>query len=142
MSQYIYFFARVDGRFLNLGEFSRSSWLFQNCGAPFEAVREVSPSTFLRLKRELEEDIIRFDSKILAQKERKKEISEFNNSVSEKLVAIEGIDSLIEDLEYERDETKERLRFVDFLYQVTSSDLARIFAGIEIPSPTDEDIVT
>lgn len=157
MSSYINFFIRSDDKFLPLGDFSRSSEIYQRLhnDVPYEKLRAL---TYNKLDS-IEDDIIE-DKRVLNDKIRnyKKEIdliATFNNSTEEKLEAINSTKEVIRDCQESIDELdfakgwfNSLCRMIDSASDYTDENYNHlinadkyIYAGIEAPCvPTLKDV--
>ena len=157
MSSYINFFIRSDNRFLPLGNFSRSSEIYQrlNNDVPYEKLKALTYNKLNNVVNNIIEDAHKYNNRILKYKKEIELIATFNNSVEDKLEAINSIESTIEDIEESISELNfaqgwfdSLCKIIDRASEYTDEDYnglidasKYIYAGIETPLvPTLADI--
>ena len=154
MSAYVYFFVRHGNDFIPLGNFSRSSMIYQFVGgrAPWEKIAPLTQETLDKLvvnanmKQEEIQGCIRTERSLIDT------IKDFNNAIEEKMDAILERENIIH--EYEQDISE--IQFAKSYFSVLAEliDAVRwdkrredinideyIYAGVEIGYPTVEDVL-
>lgn len=140
MSTYMFFYGQPEKeRFVRLGEFSRNSFLYSCFSAPFEKIMKLTWRD-LESAREAIEEAIDSNNLLIGHNEtRIKEIAFFNNSVGEKVDAINSIKDRIDAEKEDLDELKGAWDFIHALQMVNL--VVPVYIGLEIAGPTSEDIV-
>lgn len=144
MSQYVNFYARhKGGQFVPIADYTRSTRVYQ------EMVSQIPYGKLKLLKREEIRDIVariragkEFSTSQIDKCNKKIElIAKMNNSLEEKLDAIDELEENISEYEEELLEFESFATELFFIANMTYNDI-EIYAGIEAPcEPTDEDIV-
>ena len=141
MSQYLSIFLKSDGKFIPIGDYSRSTYLYDEFNAPYGKICEYKADG-------LREVGARFESRANDIKEYIQKLEDLialipsfqGQEMEEKISAILDYRSQIE-------ETKEELKT---LYYETSvcyflasiaEDYVPVYAGVEIADPTDQDVI-
>ena len=155
MSVYINFFLRYEDNFIPLLDCGRSSYIYQFFAhkIPYEKIKPLTISDLrnsyyeLRdMKDEFKESLNKYDKTI-------KEIPNFNNSVDDKLAALNEIEETYDEIKETINEIEVCMIKIDFLISIIEAmkyyderpdlkvDINKyLYAGIEICSPTVEDI--
>lgn len=151
MSEYMSFFIRRDANiFVPLFTFSRSSALYQQFDytVPYEKVRALSYSELEKYLGKCESCITKLKGSIRKANERKTLIASFNNSVDEKVEAlneveydIRGAEDSIREVERAYYSILALIDIVDEIAYNPAYDKDKyIYAGIEICDPTNKDV--
>ena len=141
MSQYLNIFLKSDGKFIPIGDYSRSTYLYDEFNAPYgkiceykaEGLREIGACLESRannIKKYIQklENLIALIPSFQGQK------------MEEKISAILDYRSQIE-------EEKEELKTLYFQSSVCyflaniAEDYVPVYAGVEIADPTDQDVI-
>ena len=141
MSQYLNIFLKSDGKFIPIGDYSRSTYLYDEFNAPYEKIceykadglREVGARLESRAN-DIEKYIQKLDSLIAL-------IPNFQGQeMEEKISAIFDYKSQIEE---EKEELKTLYSQSSVCYFLASiaEDYVPVYAGVEIADPTDQDII-
>ena len=120
MSQYIYFFVRSTDRLLPIHTASRSSSIYRFFSdyAPYEKARALSIQELQDIREEIDIRIGEWMRRIEEDRTNLQLIASFNNSVEDKIEALESArDSIGENEEY-ISEMKEALAFTSFLIDI------------------------
>ena len=120
MSQYIYFFVRSTDRLLPIHTASRSSSIYRFFSdyAPYEKARALSIQELQDIREEIDIRIGEWMRRIEDERTNLQLIASFNNSVEDKIEALESArDSIGENEEY-ISEMKEALAFTSFLIDI------------------------
>lgn len=119
MSSYIHFFLRCGDKFLPIGTYGRSTHIYQAFEhfAPWERIRPVTIHFLDGVKNTLK-DLDSLVSDITAARERIFQIGAFNNSIDEKLNAINSIEEEIAESKEEVEEIRNARNFIGFLYDI------------------------
>lgn len=141
MSQYLNIFLKSDGKFIPIGDYSRSTYLYDEFRAPYGKICEYKAD-------ELREVGARLESRA---NDTKKYIQKLESLIAlipsfqgqemeEKISAILDYKSQIEE---EKEELKTLYSQSSVCYFLASiaEDYAPVYAGIEIVDPTDQDII-
>ena len=141
MSQYLSIFLKSDGKFIPIGDYSRSTYLYDEFNAPYgkiceykaEGLREIGARLESRAN-DIKEYIQKLENLIAL-------IPSFQgHEMEEKISAILDYKSQIE-------EEKEELKTLYFQTSVCyflaniAEDYVPIYAGVEIADPTDQDVI-
>ena len=139
MSQYLNFFARHDKEFVPIVSYPRSTNVYSEVNAPYAKIRAINETELRTIAERLRAGKNFAKTQIETINRRLELISSANNSLEEKLDAINSELEIIE--EYEDDiQTLDRYAIeLDFIANMACDN--DIFAGIEIGSPTEQDIV-
>lgn len=141
MSQYLNIFLKSDGKFIPIGDYSRSTYLYDEFNAPYEKICEYKADGLREVGARLEsrandikEYIQKLESLIAL-------IPSFQGQeMEEKISAILDYKSQIE-------EEKEELKTLYFQSSVcyflasVAEDYVPVYAGVEIADPTDQDVI-
>lgn len=153
MSEYINFFIRYKNNFIPLFDYSRSSYIYKvfREQVPYEKVCSIKYSQLNNIYKDLR-DWKEATLKTIKEKEKGiKEISAFNNSVSDKMEAIYEIEEILCELDEDVKDLDFALSLIEIITDIM--DTARyiddyevdldnyIYAGIEVGMATIEDIV-
>lgn len=150
MSSYVHFFVRKDDVFCPIGTFSRGSGYYQAfCHyLPYEKCRAIPSDLLVTIRGEIKNGIKENERYIKNLEESKKEVNSFNNSIEEKIEVISDLLNSIEEVEFEIEELKVVYAFTRFLDNVMEeaiyTDISAdkyVYAGIECPEPTVDDLV-
>ena len=141
MSQYLNIFLKSDGKFIPIGDYSRSTYLYDEFNAPYgkiceykaEGLREIGACLESRANN-IKKYIQKLESLIAL-------IPNFQGQeMEDKISAILDYKSQIE-------EEKEELRIlrsqtsVCYFLASIAEDYVPVYAGVEIADPTDQDII-
>lgn len=141
MSQYLNIFLKSDGKFISIGDYSRSTYLYDEFNAPYgkiceykaDGLREVGVRLESRAN-DIEKYIQKLESLIAL-------IPNFQGQeMEEKISAILDYESQIEE---EKEELKTLYSQSSVCYFLASiaEDYVPVYAGVEIADPTDQDII-
>ena len=141
MSQYLNIFLKSDGKFIPIGDYSRSTYLYDEFNAPYEKICEYKAEGLREIGARLEN----------RANDTKKYIQKLENLIAlipnfqgqemeEKISAILDYKSQIEE---EKEELKTLYSQSSVCYFLASiaEDYAPVYAGVEIADPTDQDII-
>lgn len=140
MSQYLNFFVYHDKTFVPIADYSRSTKVYEEVQAPYEKIREIKRNELEAVSARLRAGKDFANSQIKEFKKKINIISMANNPLEEKL---EAINQVFEDIGWYEDEIKTLERYaveMNFIANMTYND-DKIFAGVEISDPTEQDIV-
>lgn len=133
MSQYLYFFARHDKEFILIADYSRNTQVYSEVNAPYEKIDETELRVIaerLRVGKNFAK------SQIEATNHKLEFISNANNSLEEKL---DAINSELEIIEEDIQALDRYATEIDFIANMACDN--DIFVGFEIGEPTEKDIV-
>ena len=117
MSQYIHFFVRSTDRLLPIRTLSRSSYIyyFFSDYAPYEKARALSMQELQNIREEINRQINEGTHRIEEERTNLQLIASFNNSIEDKIEALESARDSIREDEESVNEMKEALAFTYFL---------------------------
>ena len=141
MSQYLNIFLKSDGKFIPIGDYSRSTYLYDEFNAPYEKIREYKAEGLREIGARLEsrandikEYIQKLESLIAL-------IPNFQGQeMEEKISAILDYKSQIEEEKEELKILRSQTSVCYFLASI-AEDYVPVYAGVEIADPTDQDII-
>ena len=141
MSQYLNIFLKSDGKFIPIGDYSRSTYLYDEFNAPYgkiceykaDGLREVGARLESRAN-DIKEYIQKLESLIAL-------IPNFQGQeMEEKISAILDYKSQIEEEKEELKTLYSQSSVCYFLANI-AEDYVPVYAGVEIVDPTDQDII-
>ena len=141
MSQYLTIFLKSDGKFIPIGDYSRSTYLYDEFNAPYgkickykaEGLREIGARLESRAN-DIEKYIQELESLIAL-------IPNFQGQeMEEKISAILDYKSQIEEEKEELKTLRSQTSVCYFLASV-AEDYIPVYAGVEIADPTDQDVI-
>ena len=141
MSQYLNIFLKSDGKFIPIGDYSRSTYLYDEFNAPYEKICEYKADGLREIGARLEsrandikEYIQKLESLIAL-------IPNFQGQeMEEKISAILDYKSQIEEEKEELKILRSQTSVCYFLASI-AEDYVPVYAGVEITDPTDQDII-
>lgn len=141
MSQYLNIFLKSDGKFIPIGDYSRSTYLYDEFNAPYEKICEYKADGLREIGARLEsrandikEYIQKLESLITI-------IPNFQGQeMEEKISAILDYKSQIEEEKEELKTLRSQSSVCYFLANI-AEDYVPVYAGVEIADPTDQDII-
>ena len=141
MSQYLNIFLKSDGKFIPIGDYSRSTYLYDEFNAPYEKICEYKADGLREVGARLESRAN--DTKKYIQKLESliALIPSFQGQdMEEKISAILDYKSQIEE---EKEELKTLYSQSSVCYFLASiaEDYVPVYAGVEIADPTDQDVI-
>ena len=141
MSQYLSVFLKSDGKFIPIGDYSRSTYLYDEFNAPYGKICEYKAEGLREIGARLES----------RANDTKKYIQKLENLIAlipsfqgqemeEKISAILDYKSQIEE---EKEELKTLYSQSSVCYFLASvaEDYVPVYAGVEIADPTDQDVI-
>lgn len=141
MSQYLNVFLKSDGKFIPIGDYSRSTYLYDEFCAPYgkiceykaDGLREVGARLESRAN-DIEKYIQKLESLIAL-------IPNFQGQeMEEKISAILDYRSQIEEEKEELKTLYSQSSICYFLANI-AEDYVPVYAGVEIADPTDQDVI-
>lgn len=141
MSQYLNIFLKSDGKFIPIGDYSRSTYLYDEFNAPYEKICEYKADGLREVGARLESRAN--DTKKYIQKLESliALIPSFQGQeMEDKISAILDYKSQIEE---EKEELKTLYSQASVCYFLASvaEDYVPVYAGVEIADPTDQDVI-
>ena len=141
MSQYLSIFLKSDGKFIPIGDYSRSTYLYDEFNAPYGKICEYKAEG-------LREIGVRLESRA---NDTKKYIQKLENLIAlipsfqghemeEKISAILDYKSQIEEEKEELKTLYSQSSVCYFLANI-AEDYVPVYAGVEIADPTDQDVI-
>ena len=141
MSQYLSIFLKSDGKFIPIGDYSRSTYLYDEFNAPYGKICEYKAEGLREIGARLEN----------RANDTKKYIQKLENLIA-LIPSFQGHEmeekiSAILDYKSQIEEEKEELKTLYFQSSVCyflaniAEDYVPIYAGVEIADPTDQDII-
>lgn len=141
MSQYLNIFLKSDGKFIPIGDYSRSTYLYDEFNAPYEKICEYKADGLREVGARLESRANDIKEYIQKLEDLIALIPNFQGQeMEEKISAILDYKSQIE-------EEKEELKTLYFQSSVCyflasiAEDYVPVYAGVEIADPTDQDVI-
>lgn len=141
MSQYLNIFLKSDGKFIPIGDYSRSTYLYDEFNAPYEKICEYKADGLREVGARLESRAN--DTKKYIQKLESliALIPSFQGQeMEEKISAILDYKSQIEEEKEELKTLYSQSSVCYFLANI-AEDYVPIYAGVEIADPTDQDVI-
>ena len=141
MSQYLNIFLKSDGKFIPIGDYSRSTYLYDEFHAPYEKICEYKAD-------ELREVGARLESRANDIKEYIQKLEDLialipsfqGQEMEEKISAILDYKSQIEEEKEELKTLYSQSSVCYFLANI-AEDYVPVYAGVEIADPTDQDVI-
>lgn len=131
MSQYVNFYIKHKEDYILIDRFSRSSKVYQliHDRLPYDNGRMLRPEDYSDIIRNIKDETTHAQERIAALKKQNEFIAQMNNSINEKLEAINMNDEFID--EYKQD--LEDLHYADGVYTTYwgIDDQIPIYAGVE-----------
>ena len=141
MSQYLSIFLKSDGKFIPIGDYSRSTYLYDEFNAPYGKICEYKAEGLREIGACLESRANNIKKYIQKLENLIALIPSFQGQeMEEKISAILDYKSQIE-------EEKEELKTLYFQSSVCyflaniAEDYVPVYAGVEIADPTDQDVI-
>ena len=141
MSQYLNIFLKSDGKFMPIGDYSRSTYLYDEFHAPYEKICEYKAESLREIGARLESRANGIERYIQKLESLIALIPSFHGQeMEEKISAILDYKSQIE-------EEKEELKTLYFQSSVCyflaniAEDYVPVYEGVEIADPTDQDVI-
>ena len=141
MSQYLSIFLKSDGKFIPIGDYSRSTYLYEEFNAPYEKICEYKADGLREIGARLES----------RANDTKKYIQKLENLIA-LIPSFQGQEmeektSAILDYRSQIEEEKEELKTlysqssVCYFLANIAEDYVPVYAGVEIADPTDQDVI-
>lgn len=141
MSQYLNIFLKSDGKFIPIGDYSCSTYLYDEFHAPYEKICEYKANGLREVGARLESranDIKKYIQKL---EDLISLIPDFQGQeMEEKISAILDYKSQIEEEKEELKTLYSQSSICYFLANI-AEDYAPVYAGVEIADPTDQDVI-
>ena len=141
MSQYLSIFLKSDGKFIPIGDYSRSTYLYDEFNAPYGKICEYKAEGLREIGACLESRANNIKKYIQKLENLIALIPNFQGQeMEEKISAILDYKSQIE-------EEKEELKIlysqssVCYFLANIAEDYVPVYAGVEIADPTDQDVI-
>ena len=141
MSQYLNIFLKSDGKFIPIGDYSRSTYLYDEFNAPYEKICEYKADGLREIGTRLESRANDIEKYIQKLESLIALIPNFQGQeMEEKISAILDYESQIEE---EKEELKILYSQSSVCYFLASiaEDYVPVYAGVEIADPTDQDVI-
>lgn len=141
MSQYLNIFLKSDGKFIPIGDYSRSTYLYDEFNAPYEKICEYKADGLREVGARLESRANDTKKYIQKLEDLIALIPNFQGQeMEEKISAILDYKSQIEE---EKEELKTLYSQSSVCYFLASvaEDYVPVYAGVEIADPTDQDVI-
>ena len=141
MSQYLNIFLKSDGKFIPIGDYSRSTYLYDEFNAPYEKICEYKADGLREVGARLESRANDIKEYIRKLEDLIALIPSFQGQeMEEKISAILDYKSQIEE---EKEELKILYSQSSVCYFLASiaEDYVPVYAGVEIADPTDQDVI-
>ena len=141
MSQYLNIFLKSDGKFIPIGDYSRSTYLYDEFNAPYEKICEYKADGLREIGARLESRANNIEKYIQKLENLIALIPNFQGQeMEEKISAILDYKSQIEEEEEELKVLRSQTSVCYFLASV-AEDYVPVYAGVEIPDPTEQDVI-
>lgn len=141
MSQYLNIFLKSDGKFIPIGDYSRSTYLYDEFHAPYEKITEYSNNRLHEIGRRLQHRIEDIKVHIKELEDLISLIPKFQGQdMEEKISAILDYKEQIEEQAEELEIIRSQIEVCYFLANI-AENYVPIYAGVEIADPTDQDVI-
>lgn len=141
MSQYLNIFLKSDGKFIPIGDYSRSTYLYDEFNAPYEKICEYKADGLREVGARLESRANDIEKYIQKLETLIALIPNFQGQeMEEKISAILDYESQIEEEKEELKILRSQTSVCYFLANI-AEDYVPVYAGVEIADPTDQDVI-
>ena len=141
MSQYLNIFLKSDGKFIPIGDYSRSTYLYDEFNAPYEKICEYKADGLREVGARLESRANDIKDYIQKLEDLIALIPNFQGQeMEEKISAILDYKSQIEEEKEELKTLYSQSSVCYFLANI-AEDYVPVYAGVEIADPTDQDVI-
>ena len=141
MSQYLNIFLKSDGKFIPIGDYSRSTYLYDEFNAPYEKICEYKADGLREVGARLESRANDIEKYIQKLESLIALIPNFQGQdMEEKISTILDYESQIEEEKEELKTLYSQSSVCYFLANI-AEDYVPVYAGVEIADPTDQDII-
>lgn len=141
MSQYLNIFLKSDGKFIPIGDYSRSTYLYDEFNAPYEKICEYKADGLREVGARLESRANDIKEYIRKLEDLIALIPNFQGQdMEEKISAILDYKSQIEEEKEELKTLYSQSSVCYFLANI-AEDYVPVYAGVEIADPTDQDVI-
>ena len=141
MSQYLNIFLKSDGKFIPIGDYSRSTYLYDEFNAPYEKICEYKADGLREVGARLESRANDIEKYIQKLESLIALIPNFQgHEMEEKISAILDYKSQIEEEKEELKTLYSQSSVCYFLANI-AEDYVPVYAGVEIADPTDQDVI-
>ena len=141
MSQYLNIFLKSDGKFIPIGDYSRSTYLYDEFNAPYEKICEYKADGLREVGARLESRANDIKEYIQKLEDLIALIPNFQGQeMEEKISAILDYKSQIEEEKEELKTLYSQSSVCYFLANI-AEDYVPVYAGVEIADPTDQDVI-
>lgn len=141
MSQYLNIFLKSDGKFIPIGDYSRSTYLYDEFNAPYEKICEYKADGLREVGARLESRANDIKEYIQKLEDLIALIPNFQGQdMEEKISAILDYKSQIKEEKEELKTLYSQSSVCYFLANI-AEDYVPVYAGVEIADPTDQDVI-
>ena len=141
MSQYLNIFLKSDGKFIPIGDYSRSTYLYDEFNAPYGKICEYKAEGLREIGARLESRANNIKKYIQKLENLIALIPSFQGQeMEEKISAILDYKSQIEEEKEELKTLYSQSSVCYFLANI-AEDYVPVYAGVEIADPTDQDVI-
>ena len=141
MSQYLNIFLKSDGKFIPIGDYSRSTYLYDEFNAPYGKIYEYKADGLREIGACLESRANNIKKYIQKLENLIALIPSFQGQeMEEKISVILDYKSQIEEKKEELKTLYSQSSICYFLANI-AEDYVPVYAGVEIADPTDQDII-
>ena len=141
MSQYLTIFLKSDGKFIPIGDYSRSTYLYDEFNAPYGKICEYKAEGLREIGACLESRANNIKKYIQKLENLIALIPNFQGQeMEEKISAILDYKSQIEEEKEELKTLYSQSSVCYFLANI-AEDYVPVYAGVEIADPTDQDVI-
>ena len=141
MSQYLTIFLKSDGKFIPIGDYSRSTYIYDEFNAPYGKICEYKAEGLREIGARLESRANDIKEYIQKLEDLIALIPSFQgHEMEEKISAILDYKSQIEEEKEELKTLYSQSSVCYFLANI-AEDYVPVYAGVEIADPTDQDVI-
>ena len=141
MSQYLTIFLKSDGKFIPIGDYSRSTYLYDEFTAPYGKICEYKAEGLREIGARLDSRANNIKKYIQKVESLIALIPNFQGQeMEEKISAILDYKSQIEEEKEELKTLYSQSSVCYFLANI-AEDYVPVYAGVEIADPTDQDVI-
>ena len=141
MSQYLTIFLKSDGKFIPIGDYSRSTYLYDEFNPPYGKICEYKAEGLREIGARLESRANDIKEYIQKLEDLITLIPSFQgHEMEEKISAILDYRSQIEEEKEELKTLYSQSSVCYFLANI-AEDYVPVYAGVEIADPTDQDVI-
>lgn len=136
---------------MSIGTYSRNNPIYQYFDeyTPYEKIKAVTRPLLDKIRDDVNEDILYMGDRLRRAREMKDYVATMNNTLEEKMELINNIEATLNNCSEEIENAIKVKSYLNFLDDIIESVVykehidykAYLYVGIEVGSPTSEDIV-